>query len=183
MLHPEYYAKSYFPAGFLRSGDLRAVGSRARRVRPEKRSRGREPEEAVTTELLVAGRRSSFHQLADEVPRWAQGSTPARHLPAIERISAFQAEERIRSLTKGQEVMPLEVVLHASEKPHDRFILAAFEIYLEDLGLEPDLKRIFFAGNLCFCACVRPSNRRMTLLAFRFFVCCGKCRSCAQLNP
>ena len=33
ILHPEYYAKSYFPAGFLRSGGLRAIGSRPRKIR------------------------------------------------------------------------------------------------------------------------------------------------------
>ena len=149
-LHPEYYAKSHFPAAFLRSGGLRAVGSRARRVRPDKRSLDREPEEAMTTELFVAGSRSSFHRLANEVPRWRQDSTAARHLPAIEQVSAIEAEERIRPLTKGREMLPLEVVLHASERPRDRFILSAFEAYLRDLGLDPDLKRIFFAGKLCF---------------------------------
>ena len=149
-LHPEYYAKSHFPAGFLQSGGLRAVGSRARRVRPDKRSRDREPEEAVTTELFVAGSRSSFHRLADEVPRWRQDSTGARHLPAIEQVSAIDVEERMRPLTKSREMLPLEVVLHASERPRDRFILAAFEAYLRDLGLDPDLERIFFAGKLCF---------------------------------
>jgi len=33
----------------------------------EKRSREREPEEAVTMELFVAGRRDSFHRLADQI--------------------------------------------------------------------------------------------------------------------
>ena len=149
-LHPEYYAKSYFPAGFLRSGGLRVVGSRARTVRPDQRSRDREPEEAVTTELFAAGSRSSFHRLADEVLRWRPDSTGARHLPAIEQVSAIQAEERMRPLTKGREMLPLEVVLHASERPRDRFILATFEAYLRDLGLAPDMERIFFAGKLCF---------------------------------
>ena len=149
-LHPEYYAKSHFPAGFLRSGGLRAVGSRARRVRPDKRSRDREPEETVTTELFVAGSRSSFRRLADAVPRWRQDSIGARHLPAIEQVSAIEAEDRMRPLTKGREMLPLEVVLYASERPRDRFILAAFEAYLRDLGLDPDLERIFFAGKLCF---------------------------------
>ena len=149
-LHPEYYAKSHFPAGFLRSGGLRAVGSRARRVRPDKRSHDREPEEAVTTELFVAGSRSSFHRLAEEVPRWRLDSTGGRHLPAIEQVSAVKAEERMRPLTKGREMLPLEVVLHASERPRDRFILVAFEAYLRDFGLDPDLERIFFAGKLCF---------------------------------
>ena len=72
-LHPEYYAKSYFPASFLRASGLRAIGSRARQIRPEKRSRGREPMEAVTTELFVAGTRKSFHKLADQIPFWTAG--------------------------------------------------------------------------------------------------------------
>ena len=42
------------------------------------------------------------------------------------------------------------MVLHASERPTDRFILASFEVYLRDLGLYADLNRIFFAGKLCF---------------------------------
>ena len=149
-LHPEYFAKSHYPSGFLRSGGLRTVGSRARTVRPEKRSRGREPEDAVTTELFVAGSRSSFHRLADQVPRWRQDSTGARHLPAIERVAAIEVEDRIRPLTNDRRALPLEVVLHASEMPRDRFILAAFEAYLRELDLAPDLQRIFFAGKLCF---------------------------------
>ena len=56
----------------------------------------------------------------------------------------------MRPLTKGREMLPLEVVLHASERLRDRFILVAFEAYLRDLGLDPDLERIFFAGKLCF---------------------------------
>ena len=158
-LHPEYYAKSYFPRGFLSAAGLRHVGSRARKVQPEKRSRGREPEEAVTTELFVAGTRSSFHQLADQVPSWTSDFAAAKHLLAIERVSAIEVEERIRPLTTGEGKLPLEVVLHASETTRDRFILVGFKAYLEELGLEPDLKRIFFAGNLCFLR-LRASERQ-----------------------
>lgn len=149
-LHPEYYAKSYFPGGLLREAGLRSVGSRARYVLPEKRSRDREPKQAVTTELFVAGHRASFHQLAQGVPRWTESSPGARHLSAIERVSAFEAKDRIRPLKQGTDKLPLEVVLHASELKHDRFILAGFKAYLESLGLTPDLERIFFAGRLCF---------------------------------
>ena len=149
-LHPEYYSKSYFPGGFLRAAGLRAVGSRPCTVRPEKRSRGREPDEAVTTELFVAGLRSSFHEIADQLPRWAPDSGGSIHLPAIERVSVIDARERVRPLPEGTGKLPLEVVLHTSEHAHDRFILAAFKEYLEELSLEPDIERIFFAGRLCF---------------------------------
>ncbi len=168
MLHPEYYAKSHFPAGFLRAGALRAIGSRARTVRPDKRSRGREPKEAVTTELFVAGTRSSFRRLADRVPRWNPDSAGARHLPAIEQVSAIEAKERMRPLTTDRETLPLEIVLHASERPSDRFILAAFDAYLRDLGLDPDLQRIFFAGKLCFLRLRATARQALDVARFSF---------------
>ena len=55
-LNPEYIAKSYFPSDLLRAVGLRLVGSRGRRITPERRSRGREPQETLTTELLLRGR-------------------------------------------------------------------------------------------------------------------------------
>jgi len=149
-LHPEYYAKSYYPGGFLREAGLRTVGSRAKTITPEQRSRGREPEEAVTTELFVAGPRDSFHRLADQIPSWEAASPAAKQLASIEKVSALEAEERMRPLKKAKGKLPLEIVLHASESRRDRFILAGFKAYLEELELEPDLERIFFAGQLCF---------------------------------
>ena len=150
MLHPEYYAKSHYPGGFLREAGLRTVGSRSRTITPEQRSRGREPKETVTTELFVAGARDSFHRLADQVPSWPVGSPAAKQLTAIEKVSTLEAEERMRPLKKVRGRLPLEIVLHASESRRDRFILAGFKAYLEELELEPDLERIFFAGQLCF---------------------------------
>ena len=178
-LHPEYYAKSYYPSGFLRPAGLRVVGSRARTVRPDKRSRGREPEEAVTTELFVAGSRSSFHRLADQVPRWRQDSAGARQLPAIERVSAFEARHRIRRLTKGRRALPLEVVLHASERPpiasssrrsrHTFRISVSFRI--SSASSSP-------AGSAS-CACWRPGNRPVKPPVSPSCVSCGRCRGCA----
>lgn len=149
-LHPEYYAKSHYPAGLLREAGLRTVGSKAKTITPEQRSRGREPKQTVTTELFVAGPRDSFHRLANQMPSWEADASAAKQLTAIETVSAIQAEERMRPLKKGKGKLPLEIVLHASESRRDRFILAGFKAYLEELGLEPDLERIFFAGQLCF---------------------------------
>jgi hypothetical protein len=64
-LNPEYIAKSYFPSDLLRSIGLTSVGSRPKRVKPEKRSRSREPEETVTTEMFLMGTR--------RVPRLVRG--------------------------------------------------------------------------------------------------------------
>ena len=150
ILHPEYLAKSHFPGGLLRAAELRTVGSRACKILPEKRSRGREPQMDVTTELFVAANRSSFHRLADQVPHWRPESPRSKQLPAIERVLVSSPEERIRPLAQVEGPAPIEVVLHASENRSDRFILAAFQEFAQELGLEPDLDRIFFAGKLCF---------------------------------
>ena len=149
-LHPEYFAKSHFPGKFLGSAQLRSIGSRPQRIRPEKRSRGRKPAEAPTTQLFVAGKRSSFHRIAEDAPEWNPDSPVSEQLPAIERVSALTAEERIRPLPGGDEPLALEVVLHASEEPDDRFILAGFKEYLEELDLDPRFRRIFYVGGLCF---------------------------------
>src|SRR5688500_1199082 len=49
-LNPEYIAKSYFPAELLKTVGLEAVGSRPKVIKPEKKSRNREPEDAMTTQ-------------------------------------------------------------------------------------------------------------------------------------
>ena len=167
-LHPEFYAKSYYPRAFLRAADFRTIGSRASKLRPEKRSRGREAEEAVTTDLFVAGKRSSFYRLVDRVPNWTPSSTGSRNLPAIERLSAVKAKERIRPLSKTEGSLPLEIVLHASEHVRDRFILAGFQSYLEELDIEPDVKRLFFAGRLCFLRLRANKDQAYKIARFSF---------------
>lgn len=173
ILHPEYYAKSHFPAGFLRAAGLRAVGSRPRRIRPDKRSpdskgRPREPEEAMTTQLFVAGTRASFRRLSDGVPAWTEGATVSTSLPAIEDFSAFSVEERVRSLADDDAPQPLEIVLHASVGERDRHILAGYRAYLESLDLDPRLERNFFVGGLCFLSLWADALRAREVARYSF---------------
>src|SRR5665213_3025353 len=56
-LHPSYLAKSYFPGDLLNAYELEAIGSRSREVAPERWTRKKHPETAVTSEIFVAGRR------------------------------------------------------------------------------------------------------------------------------
>ena len=167
-LHPEYFAKSHYPGKLLKHAELRAVGSRPRRIKPDRRSRSRKPEEALTTQLFVAGRRSSFREIAEEASEWKPDSTVSKELPAIERVSPFTAAERIRPLPDGDEPLPVEVVLHASEEPRDRFIVAGFKAYLEELDLDPAFRRIFFAGGLCFVPMRATSLQAHEIARFSF---------------
>src|SRR5262249_32424169 len=69
-LNPEYVAKSYFPSDLLRSVGLTSVGSRPKRVTPQKRSRGREPGETITTEMFLIGTRTAFRDWSQDIGQW-----------------------------------------------------------------------------------------------------------------
>jgi hypothetical protein len=173
MLHPEYYAKTSYPGGFFQAVGLRAVGSRSRTITPDKRSPSakgapREPKEAVTTELFVAGARSSFEQLARELPTWTEVNSAAKHLTAFESVSGVDPVERIRPLPADQATVPLEIVLHAGESVGDRFVLQGFREYLRQWELDPDFERVFFAGRLCFLRMQAPPERAEDIARFSF---------------
>ena len=172
-LHPEYYAKSHFPSGFLRAAGLRAVGSRPIRLRPDRRSpdnRGRphDPDEAMTTQLFVAGKRSAFRRLADEAPEWRGNAPGATALPAVERFSVFPVEERVRSLLDDGAPQMMEIVLHASALRRDGHIRAGYQQYLEGLGLETDFERAFFVGGLCFLSLRADALRAREVARYSF---------------
>lgn len=150
VLHPEYLAKSYSPAGALERLGLRTIGSRSVSVSPEKQTRKSARDSDVSTELFVAGKRSAFRSLSLSIPNWSRIHPAARHLTKLETIAAVDAESRLRQLPSEPDRLLLEVVLHASEHERDRFILAGLKFYLQELGLEWDFENVFFAGNLCF---------------------------------
>ena len=178
-LHPEYYAKSYYPSGFLRSAGLRAVGSRARTVRPDKRSRGREPEEAVTTELFVAGSRSSFHRLADQVPRWRQDSAGAgifrrlsesqRSRPSTVSAGSRRARGRCPSRLFFTRARGLAIASSSRRSRHTFGISVSFRI--SSVSSSP--------ASSASCACWRLGNRSVKSLASPSCVSCGRCPDCA----
>jgi len=76
-LHPEFLAKSYYPEGLLRAVGLRSIGSRSRVITPQARTRGRQPEEALTTQLFVAGQRRNFSQWAEGLQNWTSHTSRA----------------------------------------------------------------------------------------------------------
>ncbi len=167
-LHPEYYAKSHFPSSVLRTANLRAVGSRPCMLTPDRCSRDREPEETVTTEYFVAGERSSFSHLAGQLGNWRADSAGSSQLAAIERVSVPDAAGRIRRMEERDGHVPLELVVHASEHPRDRFILRGIQEYLRGLDLALDIDRTFFAGNLCLLRLWAEHRQLVEIARFSF---------------
>src|SRR6266850_2214273 len=81
-LHPAYLAKTFFPAGLLRSVGLESIGSRSRHLVPEKGAKfskqkegtairkEAEPIPSATADLFVAGSRRTFHRWAESLAEW-----------------------------------------------------------------------------------------------------------------
>jgi hypothetical protein len=150
-LHPSYLAKSYYPGDLLKTYQLETIGSRSREVSPEKWTKKKPPESAVTSELFVAGTRRNFRRFADNIDRFSEAAPGAGDLIKIEDVRVQAVEEKLKPLRSAEKEPLLEVVLHAQPIRDDAFILEGFEAYLEGFGVTLDLdKRRFFAEGLCF---------------------------------
>jgi hypothetical protein len=157
-LHPEYTAKSYFPGKLLREVRIEAIGSRPARIQPEKWRKQRKPEEAETTQLYVAGKRSDFTAWAHDLPQWSPRRSGADQLFEVEDFRALRAKDRVLPLQGKSREPLLEVVLHTTGLPNPADILEAFEAYAESLELSPDMDRRFEVGGLCFLPLRAPRN-------------------------
>jgi hypothetical protein len=168
VLNPEYIAKSYYPERVLKYYGLKSVGSKPALVIPEKRSRGRPPEEKPTTRLYVAGPVSNFRRLLADIEQGSIVESVQGDLTAMEQVGAVDAESKIKGRFTDAKVSPLEVVLHASEFRSDLYIINAFRDYLASFRLEADLDHRFHAGGLCFVRMRAPRNRLTDIAKFSY---------------
>ena len=168
-LHPQFLAKSYFPAALLRSAELRAVGSRQKRVTPERGKRGNDPVEDEATEIFVAGSKTSFTAWAEGMGTWDLADSVAQEFTRLEDVHAPTVAERVKRLDPDNPEPMLEVVLHAGEGAQGAYILDAFEGFLGssfDLALDAD--RRFFVGGLCFVPLRAPRDAVSEIARFSF---------------
>ncbi|MEA2898183.1 MAG: hypothetical protein QOJ84_3798 [Bradyrhizobium sp.] len=149
-LNPEYIAKSYFPEKLFESVGLEPVGSRPRRITPDKRSKGREPEETITTELFVMGSRSAFRAWRSSLPNLREDAAAASDLPTIEEVTAPTARDKIKGRLPKKGTIVFEAVLHSDGGTGQKGVVTQFEEYLDGIGIGQPLDRRFAAGGLCF---------------------------------
>lgn len=149
-INPEYIAKSYFPERLLESVGLEPVGSRPRRITPQKRSKGREPEETITTELFVMGSRDAFRAWRDTLPKWGEQVAGASELPTIEQVAVPTPRDKIKGKLPKSGDTVFEVVLHSDAGVSSNGVIPLFSDYLEEIGVGHALGRRFSAGGLCF---------------------------------
>ena len=183
VLNPEYLSKSYYPASFLKSYGLRAVGSKPTTVTPERRSNNREPVEQPSTELFVAGPLSEFNRLSQYLSNAHLPDSVREELVTLERIEEVNPRSKIKGPIHSKELIPLEIVLHASEFRSDEFIVDAFNTYVSTMGLEADLKHRLYAGGLCFLRMRAPKNSLPDIAKFSFLRAVREMPRLRQLEP
>lgn len=166
VLNPEFIAKSYFPSELFRQTGLTPVGSKPRRITPAQRSKGRLPEEALTTELFVMGSKQAFSDWQSSMGRLVEGTQIAKDLMTLETIEAQSVADKIKGIipTRGDTVF--EVVLHTEGMDGERAMLPAFKNYLEGLGVNASLSHRFYAGGLCFVELEAPAALAESIALF-----------------
>ena len=165
-LNPEYIAKSYFPDDLFKTLGLDPVGSRPRRITPEKRSKERPLEEAITTELFVMGPRSAFRAWRSGLPDWNPDSPGATELTTIEQIAAPTVRDKIKGRLPKSGGTVFEVVLHTDAKLGENRVVPRFRDYLANLDVDQKLKHRFYAGSLCFVALDAPAELAEKIATF-----------------
>lgn len=171
-LHPEYIARSYHPSRLLSAVGLEAVGSRPRKLSPDKwrpkseltKAKRPPPEEAEGVDLFVAGKRAKFQQFANVLQTWTENVEGAGQLFEVERFRAAIPSDRLRPLQTDAKEPLLEVVLHVPES----FVVESFEAYLATLQLKADMDRRYEAGSLCFMPLRSPRELLEEVARFAF---------------
>lgn len=149
-LNPSYIAKSHYPKSLLKWAGLDALGSRTIRILPERWSRKAVPTEVTTTELLVAGKRSTFRSLYDHLAEITDRPQVAEDFSHIEKMATFMASERIVGIVQPQ-THYFEVGLHLLDDPAEAvWQQQSFVKYAQNLGMEVFSKMNFKVGSLWF---------------------------------
>lgn len=165
-LNPEYIAKSYFPHDLLKAAGITSVGSRPLRMTPEKRSRDRAPESAITTELFVMGPRDSFRYLSDQLPNLIEGTPVAKDLITLEDITAPSVSAKIKGPLPAKGTRAFEIVLHTDQLLGENYLIAEFRKYIQKLGIQTSFDRRFYAGGLCFLELDAPAELAANIATF-----------------
>ena len=149
-LHPQFFAKSFYPSRLLRAVGLETIGSRPKVVTPQKWTRRGAPEPSESTDLFVAAPRETFRRWAATLARWTGRTPGAGDLPRLEQVRALTVADRLRPIPDDVEQPLLEIVLHAAPGGSADYIVDAFREFARDLDASVDLDRRFYAGRLCF---------------------------------
>lgn len=183
-LHPEFLAKTAFPAALLGGVGLRAVGSRARKILPEKWTPTHKgaASETETIELYVAGTPASFEQWAVGLQNGADYLRGFDELPRIEDVRPLESLDetsRIRLPSGSSGIVLLEAAVHIPDEG-GRKVIDAFNRYAATLGVRVEHDVGVVVPGLAFAPVHVPRNQIAKLAKFAFL---RALRPVARLRP
>ncbi len=164
-LHPRYLSKSDFPHDLLNAVDLRPLGSRTRQLTPEEWGIKDHPESAVAEDIFVAGRRGSFFEWTSHIDEWTTRVSGATALTHLEDLSAFRAENKLRSIPEDRDEAVLEIVLHNDGNDE---IIEAYYAYVQRFESEPIVNKRRDVRGLTFLPVRAPTRAAADLARFSF---------------
>lgn len=110
-LNPKYISRSQFPVALLDEYHFRLIGSKPRKIKPEKGRGSKKPGGVASTILLIAGDSSAFENFNSSLSEIESGSKVADDLIKIENLEIFSPEERLLGPFEKED-NPLEIVVH-----------------------------------------------------------------------
>ncbi len=165
LLHPAYIAKSFFPKALLREAGLVSVGSRTISTAVRRDLRKNAPPICETTELFIAGKRSSFAQLPAFAQQLVEGSPAANDFRQIEHFASMEAVDRIR-LANNENPHVFEVGLHQIPDQPFNVLRHAFASFAAICGFTVNAQYEFPVGGMLFLALEGEVSRLPQLAQF-----------------
>lgn len=171
-LHPEFLAKTLFPASLFAGIGLRAVGSRARRISPQKWTPKHKPvaHEPETIELYVAGSTESFVRWSHMLELGSEYFRGADELARIEDVRPLESlddQGRVRIPQVSTETLLLEASIHLPGE-EDGMIWSAFCNYAASLGVKIMHEFVVTVPGLTFAPVHVPRGVVTVLAQFSF---------------
>jgi len=172
-LHPEFLAKTYFPLRLFSSVGLRAIGSRARMVEPEKWTPTHQaggPSSQESIELYMAGTVSDYRAWAQSMgddPDSLTGISELVRIEAVRSLEELNPAGRIQLPEKADEKIVLEVALHVPEEG-GRAVIRSFNDYAASLEAQVHQQLSIEVSGLVFYPVVVPKHCIEALAQFTF---------------
>ncbi|BEL98752.1 MULTISPECIES: S8 family peptidase [Serratia] len=148
-LNPSYIARSFFPSALLKDTGLESIGSKTVKITPDSWKRKIEVTEYPTTQIFVAGKRTSFTNLKKWIDELKVNSDEAIDFARVEQFQPYLPEERIVSNLPDNNSY-FEVGIHLLADDGRDFIQQHFIKYATSLGITVHNELAFTAGTLWF---------------------------------
>src|SRR5690606_27737449 len=103
-LHPSFIAKGHFPKQLLREMGVRAIGSKATEVKPDKWMREGPPEKSPSTSIFIAGKIENFVEFEKKLREFTKESYVTQDLMKVwsfENIPAISKLKENHASTPG----------------------------------------------------------------------------------